>query len=373
METASRIGENIRHDSRYGFSDRRQRRAFRADKPNRYAFLREKIEEIAHVKFIRDSLGLDNIDWERNLPYLEASVRRWCELHEEEYSVKDTNETPLERVNRLYSFLISKTHEERFDVDYIPEEGMVKFIEYAYCDFPDYSAFYFPVRYLDSYEGKMRQTLVAFASWIYRNTLYIMPEDCFDFAVVIEWSLGEECSEEDDEWNRRCKQAEQYRTGDAARLFSEIIKAEPDVTGLIDSMSEEERKGNARLIDLILRGMELMKEDDLRNYTYFPGYCSDSRFCNTFEGASGEIVIPERLFVFCYGDASSGDPYEDEEDDEIASGALNCLSEEANNGGILQFRDGRHLTPYDEDIFVASETPMKWIGWFEEFLNTYKS
>lgn len=375
MEITPGYRSHTRSNHRTKSFGTRPRQAFRTDKPNHYAFLSETIDEIACSKFFAESLGLGGIDWDRNLPYLEASAKRWCELHEVEYSVKDVNETPLEKVQRIYQFLISQTHDEHFDVDYIPEERMIKFIEYHDCDFPSYRVFYFPVKYINEYEGKMREALVAFASWIYKSTLFLMPEDCYDFEMILEsydyYDAGPD--EEDDEENDYRKESVAiYRKGDGFELFNEIKSSHTDVIKVLDSMSDEEKKQNARLIELIRQGMALMNDDDLRGHTYFPGYCSDSRFVSTFDNTSGEFVLPERLFVFCYGDAEGrADKDGKWDEDEIASAALQCLSEEANNGELLTFRDGKHITPYDDEIFVASEYPMKWAQWFNDFLIWY--
>lgn len=356
----------------YQLSQGRQRKAFRTDKPNRYAFLNEKIEEIACSNFNSKSLGLGNIDWGRNLPYLEASARKWCELHGEVYNVEPKIEKPFETVNRIFQFLISKTHEERFDIDYVPNERMIKFLEYQECDFPDHQVFYFPLRFMNNYPKGIREILMAFASWIYHKTIFILPSDCFDFEMIFESYEYESEYEDDEEIEARKKAVDMYRRGKAAELFWELealrIVDHFIIYNLIDRLNFSERQKYRQLIDLIDQGLKIMINDDLRNHTYFPGYSTDNRFSNTFERS--EIVFPDRLFVFTYGDGES-EGEEEGEEDEVVSAAIHCLSEEVNNSEIFMFRDAKHISPDDTEPFVASEFPMEWAKWFNEFLTIY--
>ena len=113
----------------------RERKAFRAKGYDPFAFLNEPVREIAYSRIIPDGMFLGNIDWSRNLPYLEASAKRLCELHNLPFDVNDSLIHPLDRVADIYRLLTRHTDEYRFDVDYDPKDGMLKFIEYRYWDF----------------------------------------------------------------------------------------------------------------------------------------------------------------------------------------------------------------------------------------------
>lgn len=347
----------------------RQRKAFRTDKPNRYAFLSEKIEDVAFPKISTVSLGLGNIDWECNLPYLEASARRWCELHGEEYTVKKVHETPLETVGRIYRMLADLTHDEKFEIDYIPEEKMIKFLEYSYCDFPEYTVFYLPLVYFDRFPAEMREIMMSFASWMLHNTIYLLPYDCYDFEMILECFDYESAEDDDEEVARRKQMTDFYRRGKAAELFRELsdrgVTEASVIHGMIERLDPHTAKIYSDLIGSVKQGLKIMSEDNLRNHTYYCGFCSDERFIQTPEDFyGGEWVYPDRLFVFTYGEANEDEPYYDE----IAGCALHSIGEEVQNGGQVILCDGRHLTPDDTEPFVASEKPLEWSKWYNDFV-----
>lgn len=345
-------------------SGNRSRAPFRTKRCNQYSFLNEPITEIAYFSLNPRSLFDGGIDWERNLPYLEASARKWCELHEVPYEVEQ-GRTPFEIVSRIYAYLTKVTDEYRFDLDYDSKDKLLKFIEYRYCDFPENTVFYLPVKYLNRFEGQMREMMKNFLSFLYYESLFNDVTDSFDFSMILEMDQDYLMENEDFE---TAKMVESYNKGEARALFDEIenvgkkFRSEEYILSQIANLPERDRIINENLIENIKRGMKLIQEDDLRNHSYFDGYCSDDRFDTRF--CDGDYILPERMFVMCYG-------MDNEEEDPIATSAVRSFSEEANNMEVLYFRGGRHLSPDDNEIFEPSTYPQEWADWFNDFLDLY--
>ncbi|MDE5757443.1 MAG: hypothetical protein K2H85_02405, partial [Allobaculum sp.] len=330
-------------------SNIRTRKAFCAQKCNPYAFLNEPIKEIACSEVASEMLFNGEISWESNLLYLEASVRKWCELHSVSYEVEHSD-NPHTMIYNLYAFLRKKTDDYRFDIDFIPKDGMLKIMEYRYCDFPDHTIFYLPARYINDFESaKMRELMLRFFAFIIRNTLFLLPEDSFDFAMQFDVPYDEI---EDEEGNSIAKMVNSYHHGEAKALFDEIYNVPfPDcypsaIRELISSLSDDDKMLYVRLIENIEKGLQIMIKDDLRNYSYFEGYSSDPRFDTRF--TADEVIFPERLFVICY---------DNPDDDPVASNACYSVSEEANNYELQYFRDAHHLSPEDTEVFEPSTYP----------------
>ena len=353
----------------------RERKAFRAKGYDPFAFLNEPVREIAYSRIIPDGMFLGNIDWSRNLPYLEASAKRWCELHNLPFDVNDSLIHPLDRVADIYRLLTRHTDEYRFDVDYDPKDGMLKFIEYRYCDFPEGNVFYLETRHINSYSGEMRELVLSFVSFVYFNSPFLLPEYSVDFSVILDSSLYEDeyFEEMEDEGRTLVSQIHSYTKGEAKALFREIVNVPESsripehIRGLISRLSEKEKTGNRLLIESIEKGLRLLTEDELVKYRFFDGYCTDKDFDCRFEDK--DFVEPERLFVLTYGD------YEDDEGNEdrdyVADHALHYFSEEAQNVEVLYFRDARHLSPDDNETFEPSTYPLEWAKWFSEFHRSY--
>lgn len=339
-------------------ANNRTREAFRSTDRNPYAFLNEPIKEIACSDIASEYFFDDAISWESNLHYLEASARKWCELHGKPYEVSQSS-NPLTQMMNIFDALTKLTDEYRFDLDFDPTDKMLKLIEYRYCDFPDYTVFYLPVKSINEFESKdMRDLLVCFYSFIYHETLFLMPEESFDFCMLLEVPYEDG---EGEYYEEMVQSVESYKKRAARELFSEIMSVPPAkrsssaIKSMISGLSEADRRHNEDLINIIEKGLELTLKDDLRNHSYFEGYCSDERFDARWDG---DFIMPERMFVFCY-----------ENDDELASSAMHAFSEEANNMEILYFRDGRHLSPDDKEIFEASTYPREWADWFGNLMD----
>lgn len=342
-------------------SNRRKREAFRAQKCNPYAFLNETIQEIACSEVAPTYIFGGSISWESNLQYLEASARKWCELHGKQFSV-DHSDNPITMMTNIYNVLCGLTDDYRFDYDIDKKDKMIKLIEYRACDFPSSTVFYLPVKYINDFKGaKMRELMLRFYSFIYYNSLFIPPEECFDFIMLydIPYEEGE------DERDKGMKEMiESYKNGKAKALFDEVIRVPSanrtpsSILSLINSLSDTDKRIHDRLIKHIKEGLSLLKEDDLNNHAYFEGYCSDERFDTR---QNGDCVAIERLFVLCYD--------VNEEEDPLSSNAMYCLSEEANNLDIQYFRDSHYLSPDDTEIFEPSTYPREWADWFGELIN----
>lgn len=345
-------------------SGNRSRAPFRAKRCNQYSFLNEPIKEIAYFSVSPRLLFDGGIDWERNLPYLEASARKWCELHDVPYEVEQGND-PFVRVSRIYEYLTKVTDEYRFDIDYDSKDNMLKFIEYRYCDFPECTVFFLPVKYLNRFEGQMREMMKSFLSFLFYETLFNDVNGSFDFSMLLEMDKEYLMENEDIE---TAKMIDSYTKGEARALFDEIenvgkeIRSEDAILSQIANLPERDKFMHESLIENIKRGMKLIKEDDLRNHAYFDGYCSDERFDTRF--SDGDYILPDRMFVMCYG-------MDNEEEDPIAAAAVRSFSEEANNMEVLYFRDGRHLSPDDNEIFEPSTYPQEWADWFGEFIDLF--
>lgn len=342
-------------------SNNRTRKAFCTQKCNPYAFLNEPIKEIACSEVASEILFNGEISWESNLLYIEASVRKWCELHGVPYEVEQSD-NPHTMIHNIYAFLRKKTDDYRFDIDFDPKDGMLKIIEYRYCQFPDHTLFYLPARYINKFESaKMRELMLRFFAFIYRYTLFIVPEDSFDFSMLYDVPYDEI---EDEDGSLMAKMVNSYHHGEAKALFDEILNVpstdwQPSaIRDLISSLSDDEKMLNVRLVEYIEKGLQVMTEDDLRNYSYFDGYCSDNRFDARF--TADEVISPERLFVICYDNM---------DDDPVASSACYSLSEEANNYDLQYFRDARHLSPDDTEVFEPSTYPSEWSDWFGDFID----
>lgn len=342
----------------------RSRATFRPKRCNEYSFLSEPIREIAYFDINSRLIFAGGVDWERNLPYLEASARKWCELHDVPYEIEQ-GKTPYETVSRIYAYLTKVTDEYRFDLDYDSEDKLLKFMEYRYCDFPEYTVFYLPAKYINRYEGQMREVMKRFVSFVYYEGLFNSVDDSFDFSMMMEMDCRDLIEDGD---TATADMIESYKHGEARALFNEIEgvkkedRSEESINALIESLPERDKFLNERLIENMRRGMKLIKEDDLRNHSYFDGYCSDSKYDTRFE--DGDYILPDRMFVMCYG-------MDNEEEDPLASGAVRSFSEEANNMEVLYFRDGHHLTPFDKEIFEPSTYPQEWADWFSEFLDLF--
>lgn len=339
-------------------SRNRSRAAFRPQKYNQYAFLTEPIKEIAYPKSSIDSIFGGSIDWESNLPYIIASAKRWCELHGKPYKVENDDGNPVVTVGRIYRYLSALTDEYRFDIDYVEKEERLKIIEYRYCDFPEYTIFYLPAKYINSFEGEMREIMLRFVSFVFYNTLYCFPEDSYDFSMLYDIPFEEE------EDTDIIKMIKSYKDGEANDLFEEIIgvpKENRTKEAILELIEREEANlYDTRLLSCLKKGLDLMTQGNLTDFAYFDGYCSDERFDTRFE--SSDKIMPERLFIITYGMC-------DDKDDQLASYACHSLSEDSNNLEVNYFRDGRHLSPDDKDIFEPSTYPSEWADWFGEFID----
>lgn len=334
----------------------RARKAFRPTKHNQYAFLNEPIKEIAYSDIASD-LEFGDIDWERNLSYIEASARRWCELHNHPYAVEKGN-SPLTSIGKIHAYLSTLTDEYRFDVDYIPKEKAFKIIEYRYCDFPGDTLFFFPAKCLNYYEGTMREIMLRFISFMYYNTLFLLPCDSYDFSMFMDLAYYED----DDADPDFVEMVKSYKSGEADKIFNEIAnvpKKARTASAIKELIAEVEKDViDKRLLTCIKKGLDLIVEDDLRNHSYFDGFSSDERFDIRFE--DGDKITPDRMFVICYGFSN---------DDCITENAIRSFSEEANNLEIQYFRDGHHLSPDDKEKFEPSTYPLEWSKWFSDLMD----
>lgn len=361
METLSSTGKHSLGRTKEGakLSRRQKRTHVFGRKATPQSFLTETIGDIRTIDLMDGILSITDIPAHgvANAANLISATQRWFQLHNlpaPEISGRDTFDV-ISKCHQLISAHLPEHHGLNIDYSYQSKELIL--IEYANCDFPYYTVFFFPISCLNKFKGKMRSLVLNFTAYLYGHAPFIWPEDSFDFSSLFEIYDDEEPDQETQEI------IETYRNGDFKRLQDEVVSVDignldKRILAQISSLPPEDARKYADLIDTIKEGVSLLGECNLGSFRYFPEDCSIPDF--TMEAEDGIFTL-ERLFVMSYSLDESIDP--------MVEIAISSISEEANLIEMEEVMDYHAISSNDKKAFKPSTYPTRWAKWFNELLN----
>lgn len=312
------------------------------------------------------NLGNVEIDLVKNLTKLRKSAEAYCRTHNGSVSVNTDN--PIRELQKLYQAVRECCPlNNEIEINYFEETKELSFVELAYAPYPDSSVAFISVKFLDYLPAEYRQFFLELLSLI-RVTLQVpFPEDHYDFAYTTGYfddEYLEDVMTEDPEYAETVKS---YRTGDAKRLFDEILNtpwqnlgSNPKITA--ERITTLEAKASSpelkELIVVAKHGIALLVNENINTYRYNLGYCSIPEF-EDYE-YQDELCGFDRVMAFCYGD---------ENDDPVVMRTLDSLNNDAGNYIQEELYEPHLITSDYDKPFESSNFPQKWFDWYVEFYN----
>lgn len=311
-------------------------------------------------------LGNESIDVKSNIDRLQQCANAYCKAHNS-LCTEVPQGHPFEQIRHLYKAVKSccpADNEIIINFDY--DRNELVFVEYALCDYPQYTCAFVPVKFIEGMTPPYRTFFCKFVSLIRATMKITFPEDHYDFAfslgIIDDFDYVDK-DERDDEYE---KFALRYIKGDIKSLFDEIessswqelvLAYQCNYDRISSLISNAPNKELAELVKVAFEGIELMADESICYYRHSLNQCNLEVF-NVEDDYYEDKLSIDRLCAICYGD---------EDNDPIVSSVIDTL----NNSGYDYYPevlyDEKLITPDYDKPFIGSDFPNRWFEYMAKY------
>lgn len=317
------------------------------------------------------SIGGASIPILKNLVDLRKSAEAFCKVHSGKVDPPITA-NPFEFLHSLYKSMLGCCPEHHsINIDYDTETNRLVFVEYASCDYPQYTLAFIPLCRLKGLPYQIRKFLIEIFSLIKVTMQVASPMEHWDFAYALGEFDAEFVEEEINENEDYRVMVEVYRNGYIKEVIDEIdrtpwsILTTSDVADRIEVLLTLAPNPTIRkIVEVAAKGIPLMINEDITTYQNSLMRCNLKEFDDS--DYEDQIMSVQRMIAFCY-DHEDADP--------VTAQAVNFIDNDGYSIMQEELYESKIITPDYSSPFHTTDFPKKWFAWFEEFskaLNEYE-
>lgn len=311
-------------------------------------------------------LGDESIDFKSNIDRLQQCANSYCKAHGS-FCTEVPQGHPFEQIQHLYRAMQSccpASNEIIINFDY--DRNELVFVEYALCDYPQYTCAFVPVKFIERMVPPYRTFFCEFVSLIRAKMGMAFPEDHYDFAfslgIIDDFDYVDK-DEKDDEYE---KFSLRYTKGDIKALLNEIESSSwqklveayrCNYNRICSLISNAPNKELAELVKVAIDGIELMENESICYYRHSLNQCNLEVF-NVDEDYYEENLSIDRLFAICYGD---------EDNDPIVNSVIDILNNSSYDYYKEALYDEKLITPNYNKPFIGSDFPNRWFEYMAKY------